>query len=29
MRIAKEQAEQATQMKNLFLANMSHGKAIY
>ncbi|CAO3683748.1 unnamed protein product [Umbelopsis ramanniana] len=24
MRVAKEQAEQATQMKNLFLANMSH-----
>lgn len=26
MKTAKEQAEQATQMKNLFLANMSHGK---
>jgi GAF domain-containing protein len=29
MRVAKEQAEQATQMKNLFLANMSHGKLFY
>jgi GAF domain len=28
MKVAKEQAEQATQMKNLFLATMSHGKLL-
>jgi C4-dicarboxylate-specific signal transduction histidine kinase len=28
MKTAKEQAEQATQMKNLFLANMSHGELL-